>query len=574
MKKLYSIICLFIISSLFSGFFGCASPKTVAPAEDPDTSVQLPSDGGNTGEDDQPEDPDDSGGKEDESRINRVRFYDIPAGVQRYESASVTVGGEELPLYNVMVNTEQVWSPNNYKRTDSGVGLFELDGTATVAVAPDVQINYSSVVRPLSAKITPIADLQNNTLTFSVKSAGEYVLEINGDPDNAIHFFVSEYGEEEDLSGYDNVIYFSSGLHTAQNDEYINSDNTVTLGNNTLVYLQDGAVVRAKFVANNATRIAVKGRGIIDGSTFDRDAEKGTVTVPIDFNYCSDVTLEDFTVLDPAGWCVNFYFNENSKIENIKIITSRSNGDGISLQSCKNITVDGCFVRTWDDTLVVKNYPRWDNRSIYGATENITFTNCTLWTDLAQSMEIGYETVGEKLENVTFENITVLHARHYAVISIHNSNNAAIKNITFENITIEDAATPCETVGIFDIRNLYSETWSTVQATTPLGSISNVKISNVKIISARMLSMTMGGCRDTRAGYESDHYLNDLSITNVSVAGVQPQIDQVKINSTGYYAAFYFTQNGEVTGAQFIFGQSGEYLSGFGTECKVERVGV
>lgn len=64
--------------------------------------------------------------------------------------------------------------------------------------------------------------------------------------------------------------------------------------------------------------------------------------------------------------------------------------------------------------------------------------------NLAQSMEIGYETnKGDKenstIENVTFEDITVLHNFHKPVLSIHNADNAAISNVTYKNIVVEDA---------------------------------------------------------------------------------------------------------------------------------------
>lgn len=273
---------------------------------------------------------------------SKIRAYEIPSGAERYEDAEISVGGEILPVYSVMVNTSQVWSGTDYRRVENGVCLFELDGKAQVVVKPDKQIDYSSVLRPLSAKITPVANLEENTLTFTLSSAGEYVLEINGNAYDAIHFFVSDYdgAGAEKYTGYNNIQIFSAGLHTSANDPRINSANQITLASNTLVYIADGAVLRARFYAQNAENIAIAGRGIIDGSTFERDATKGTATVPLDFNYCRNILLENFTVLDPAGWCVNFYFTENSRINDIKIITSRSNGDGISLQSCKNIAFD------------------------------------------------------------------------------------------------------------------------------------------------------------------------------------------------------------------------------------------
>lgn len=512
---------------------------------------------------------------EPDGRNSAVCVSEIPQGVNRYEGAEIYIGDKKIPAYSAMVNVSQIWSGNDYQRTESGVCLLELDGTATVKVKPKTQINYASVVRPLSAKITPVANLQDNTLTFTFKSAGEYVLEINGNAYDAIHFFISPPDENgiENYTGYGNTVVFNAGLHTSANDSRIKADNTIALSGNTLVYLEDGAVVRGRFVANNASNIAIAGRGIIDGSAFERDAVKGTVTVPLEFNYCKNIKLQDFSVLDPAGWCVNFYFTESSQINNIKIITSRSNGDGISLQSCKDITVDGCFVRTWDDSLVVKNYPRWDNRNIHGETENITFKNCTVWTDLAQSMEIGYETVGVKFEKVTFQNITVLHAMHLAAMSIHNANNAEIKDVTFKDITIEDGKNSSDGVGLIDFRVLYSSTWSDQHTSpTPLGNVNGVTVENVKVVSARRFGGTVGGCKDVRAGFESDHFVENVLIKNVSLAGNRPTAENCNFSlAEKYVRSFEFLQeeNFEVTGAEFVFTQTEDYLRQFNGGCNV-----
>lgn len=544
MKKFFLYLLIFFS---LTALCGCAANT---PAEEPDADVKN----------------------------SAVRVSEIPDGVKKYDGAEVYIGGERIPVYCVNVNVSQNWTANNYQRRENGVCLLQLDGTATVVVKPQTQINYSSLVRPLSAKITPIANLQENSLTFTFKSAGEYVLEVNGNAHDAIHFFISPLDNEgaEKYTGYANIEIFSAGLHTSANDSRINSGNQITLKSNTLVYLEDGAVVRGRFLANDARNIAIAGRGIIDGSAFERDANKGTVTVPLEFNYCKQIKLEGFSVLDPAGWCVNFYFTEESEINDIKIITSRSNGDGISLQSCKNITVDGCFVRSWDDSLVVKNYPRWDNRNIHGATENITFKNCTVWTDLAQSMELGYETVGVPFKNVAFENITVLHAMHLAVMSIHNANNAEIEGVTFKDITIEDGRNAADNIGIIDFRILYSSNWSDQHtAPTALGSVYGVTVENINVLSARRFTGTVGGCYDTRAGFESEHFVENVKIKNVALAGARPRSEDCKFTlSEKYLRSFEFIQQQEceVTGAKFIFTQTEEYLSTFDGGCTVEII--
>lgn len=96
------------------------------------------------------------------------------------------------------------------------------------------------------------------------------------------------------------------------------------------------------------------------------------------------MTIRDIIVLNPNAWVCQAYDSHDGVIDGVKIITARPNGDGISLQSCQNYEVKNCFVRSWDDSLVVKNY---DQNS-----SDIHFSQMQLWTDFAQSMEVGYET--------------------------------------------------------------------------------------------------------------------------------------------------------------------------------------
>jgi hypothetical protein len=84
-------------------------------------------------------------------------------------------------------------------------------------------------------------------------------------------------------------MYFKKGIHDKNNDSRINSNNVISLNSNQTVYLEEGAIVRAKFDAYQKSNIKILGPGFIDGSTFVRNATTGEVTVPIDFNYCNNV---------------------------------------------------------------------------------------------------------------------------------------------------------------------------------------------------------------------------------------------------------------------------------------------
>ena len=462
------------------------------------------------------------------------------------------IGNRRVPLYNVKTNMSQTWAADAPSRQNNSYATFGLKGKVTIKLQANFNYMNNVTIRPLNRNVQFSIDSSRRVLSFTIADIGQYTVEMRSG--RTLHLFVEDISIMSHDS--DGVMYFGPGIHNKSNDNRINGSNVINLSNNQKVYLAPGAFVFGKFSANSSSNIEISGPGYIDGSIFDRDANKGTVLVPIDFNNCSNITLKDFACIDPAGWTFNMYFCNGLTIDNIKIISSRSNGDGVSLQSCQNATVTNSFLRTWDDSIVVKNYPLWSNRDIEGTTKNIYCSNCLIWTDLAQSMEIGYETVGQVMENITFDNIIVLHNFHKAVISIHNANNANVKDVHFTNITIEDAS-----VGkgdgwnyLIDVRNLFNATWSTNHKITTLGSINGVEINNVKVIDGAINPMiVVEGCKESRSGFEpTSHIVSNVSIIDLSLYDNVVTSSYSHIRTNQYVNNLTFSSTGKtITGAVY-----------------------
>lgn len=456
-----------------------------------------------------------NGGEEYNHTINYIDEIDED---YRYTSMQLFDGDKEIPLYNCKTNFSQTWNGEAPMRMNNAVGIIELSGVAKFRITGEFKIDNNVTIRPLAKNVE--YRTFDNQLEFIIKENGDYTIEFPNQ--RTLHLFVYSI-ENEEVDA--NTIYFGPGVHNKNNSSFIDSNNRINVDSNTHIHLALGAIVEGRIVADSKTNVLVTGRGIIAGAKFDRSVERGTTLVPFDFNNSSNITFKDIVCLDPAGWCYNMYFCNNVTIDGIKIISSRSNGDGISIQSCYDVLVQNVFVRSWDDSLVVKNYPKWTNRNIEGVTRNIVFKNCILWTDLAQSMEIGYETVGEVLEDVHFENITVLHNYHKAVISIHNGNNAHINDVSFKNVIVEDASMGKGdgTNRLIDIQNLFSSTWSTQHKTTSLGFIEGVRIENVKVYNANNPEIVISGTYDARTGYDNSllHYVKDVLIKDLYINDVK-----------------------------------------------------
>lgn len=490
----------------------------------------------------------------DTKKRSKVSFAPFVEGNSKYESFRMYVGGKAIPIYSVNVNSSQTWSKDAPNRHLDGYASFNLEGKAKVFLQCNFNPKQDVTIRPLDYEVPYEIDNARWIISFEITNPGQYLIESRY---RTLHLFVNEM-EEYDTK---NAIVFKRGIHDHTNDSRISSSNEIRLYSGQHVILEDGAFVRGKFVAYDASNITIEGPGIIDGSTFQRDVEQGIANVPFDISFCSSITISDLAVIDPAGWAFNLYFSSHLSLNNIKIISSRSNGDGISVQSCDEVEVSNSFVRTWDDSLVVKNYVNWRNGS-EGSTSNIVFSHCSVVTDLAQSMEIGYETIGERLENVTFEDITVMHAYHKAVMSIHNANNALVKNVTYKNITIEDASMGKGDGNpyLFDFDCSYSPIWSDSHKKTALGEVSGVKVENVKVkmgIEKPVVKIT--GSLEQRSGYpQNAHFVKDIAFKDVEIYD-EPLLSSYSSLKEEYCSNVSFTYEKEATGASLLKVDLSEY---------------
>lgn len=411
--------------------------------------------------------------------------YPLPEALPRSAACSVRVNGVETPVIDTAVNLSRTWTSRPVTTTAPVAWVLPC-ANADIAVRFAGQTIQSAVVRPLSLGITPT--VLGDTVSFTLSSPAQLTVELNGAQEGALHLFALP--PETDAPAGDRVIAYGAGVHNV---------GTVTLTDGQTVYLAPGAVVRGQFVADGAANIRLAGSGIIDGSTFDRWEE---TTVPVDFRNCRNVRVEGITILDPAAWTLNLYRCEDVTVEHVNIIGARSNSDGITVQSCRRVKVSGCFVRGWDDNLVVKGYD--------GDVSDIWFTDCVLWTDLAQSCEVGYETRADVMENITFENITVLHANHKPVCSIHNSDNALVRNVVFRNITVEDCHLGQGDGAEFllDLTTTKSQ-WS---QSAQRGNIRDVRFENIAVLAGKVPAVRI-------FAINKDHTIDGVTLRGLTLMG-------------------------------------------------------
>lgn len=468
---------------------------------------------------------------ENEVNATSITTYEGPSLMKTSSMVGVKVQNRDLFVYETLVNYGRVfsWIAPTTKTT---AVLFDFEGRVhlDVTIASPSSPIVSATLRP-SAYAIPTT-IEGNVISFDLTHPGNYVLEYNDDPTTAVHIFANPI--ETDLPDREdpNLIYVGPGIYNA---------GAFPIKDNTKIYLAGGSYVYGQFSAEGARNVKIFGRGIVSGSIYSR-ASSNEYKIPVVMRDVQELTIKDIAFFDPAGWALHIWKCKNVLIDNVKIITARSNGDGISLQSCSDVEVKGGYVRSWDDSLVVKN-------SDLGSTANIHIHDVTVWNDLAQCMEVGYETYGPTMDNIVFEGITVIHAFHKAVISMHNCDQAVITNVKYRNITVED----CQTLGddrgdgendfLIDFTIAYNQEWT--KSGGKRGSISNVEIENVKVeriapsVSARIL------------GDEEGTDVNGVAIKGLSIQGKQVgSAEELKLATNSHVKNVTFTKLEKVIGAK------------------------
>jgi hypothetical protein len=420
----------------------------------------------------------------------QVVLYDGPSSIQGAEDRTVTVDGKQLFLYDTAVNFNRSWTRNPVLEK-TPMGTFDFEGAVTIQVKVPGTTIEKVAIRPLSLGIKP--KISSDTISFPLDKPAKLTIEVNEDPHRAIHLFANPLEINPPQMGDPKVHYFGPGVHKT---------GRIPVKSGETVYLSGGAVVYGCIKAEGLENIKIMGRGIISGSIFDR-WEDGIV--PMDLQNCRNVEVERITLLDPSAWTLNVYTCENVKIHNVKIVSARANSDGITVQSCTNLTAADCFVRSWDDSLVVKGYD--------SNTRGITFDHCIIWTDLAQSCEIGYETRANFIEDITFQNITILHNFHKPALSIHNADNAIVQNVHYRNIVVEDAQMGLgDGAGsnyLIDLLVDKSPIWSKAKTR---GNIRDVYYENITVLGGNLPVSRM-------QGFDEKHTIENIHIKNLKIFG-------------------------------------------------------
>jgi len=363
-----------------------------------------------------------------------VVSWAAPPAEQLFQDYTLRVNGRAVPVYACRVSAmpfNQVW-PGYQRPLDqtelAGFAYWDMSGPVSVEI--DSKRPFSSVaVRPSSRSIKPIVSGQH--ITFQLSQPGQFSVELDG-THHALHLFADPPETEVPKPGDPNVLYFGPGVH---------KPGKILLKSGQTVYMAGGAVVYTAIEGRGVSGVKILGRGIIDTSEFARGQGGGS----IHFEDSSDIKIDGVIIRDSDLYGISAFGCHKLAISRVKLVGFwRYNSDGIDLCNAQDVTVTNSFIRSFDDSMVLKgvNGRSGGARPLPGQSydglpvRNVRMSGLVIWCDWGRALEIGAETSAPEMADVVFRDIDVIRNTHIA-LDIQHSDRAAIRNIRYEDIRVE-----------------------------------------------------------------------------------------------------------------------------------------
>ena len=261
--------------------------------------------------------------------------------------------------------------------------------------------------------------------------------------------------------------------------------------------------------ASGVENIAITGSGEINGAGpafYDTDIPSGQSfynkpDMPrprmIIFYECQNVKMEDISFVDSPCWTLWLIACENVNIHRVKVLGDQKmiNNDGIDIDSCRQVTLSDCFLKTSDDCIILRAIqPVLEKPAI---CERVTVTNCVL-DSRCQAIRVGCPS-DNIIRNCTFTNLVIDGSGNG--INIDNpkrylkpgcTGSMDLHDIMFSNITINSQNCPIRI---------------DVEDGVTLQRLSGITFSNIRAKGVKPLTLT--GCKETT--------IKDIRFNNVQI---------------------------------------------------------
>jgi polygalacturonase len=232
--------------------------------------------------------------------------------------------------------------------------------------------------------------------------------------------------------------------------------------------------------AADAENIGIAGPGKIIGSP----AVKGRIDRPsglrlpalLEFVNCKTVRVEDCYTQNYGMWSIHPVYSDNVTFKNVIV---KSGADGIDVDSCRHVTIDGCDFDTTDDCISLKSGRGNEGYTISRATEDVHISNCTFVDKVWACIGIGSETSGG-IRDVHVDHCKCLGAGTFAIyMKSRPGRGAFIENIYMSDLEVSGAKNGFLRFNI--LNSGIADTPNLVPGDEGIPTIRNFEFRNIKV---------------------------------------------------------------------------------------------
>jgi polygalacturonase len=198
---------------------------------------------------------------------------------------------------------------------------------------------------------------------------------------------------------------------------------------------------RALVYSPRADNVTITGGGSIFGPPLNVSRlrnPRGPVLIELASG--TNVTLNGFSTEYEQLWSIHLLFCQNVTARNLVIRTINTNGDGIDVDSCDGVTIEGCDINTGDDAISLKSGRGLAAMQLGRPTQNVLIKNCMLASSLDAGLGLGTEMSGG-IRDVRLENCLICGHQNGIFIKSRDGRGGYMENITGENLIINNSPT-------------------------------------------------------------------------------------------------------------------------------------
>ena len=243
-------------------------------------------------------------------------------------------------------------------------------------------------------------------------------------------------------------------------------------------------------------RIAITGRGVIDGQGAAFNGPYKVRPYTIRFIECRDIAVEGVTITNSPMWVQHYLACDDVRISGVTVKSHvNANNDGIDIDSCRRVTITGCNIDSGDDAIVLKSCSA-------RPCQDVVVSGCVL-RSTCNALKMGTESNGG-FQNIVLTGCAIYDTR-LAGVALEIVDGGAMDRIVVSDLTMTGVGAP-----LFLRLGNRARPFKEGMDTPGIGSMRNVTISNIEATGANPTGCAIAGLPEAR--------IENVTLSNVRLS--------------------------------------------------------